>query len=603
MPLHRSPTPRGSAIAACAWIFAATGLLLPDEVGAGKAAGGFDPLLSPSGNVCGPGATGQPALLKALVRVAATQTAKAPPNPTVSADVPLYKDLGSLGFRISTKNPRAQAYFNQGLRLAFGFNHAEAQRAFQAAQKLDPQCAMCFWGEALVLGTNINVPMMPDANAPAMAALTRAVALKGNASAKEQALIGALEKRYADNPPPNRAPLDAAYADAMKAVAESFPADDTIQTLYAEAAMDTQPWDYWDAGGATPKGRGADIVRTLETVLKRDPTHPGAIHLYIHAMEASTQPDKALPYANRLAALMPGAGHIVHMPAHIYYRVGLYRESMTLNQKAAKVDEGYFKTSASDPIYKTAYYPHNVHFVLVSAQMGGDGKTAVESASKLDAAVPMELVKMFPILQPIKSAPYAAHARFSDPDTILQLPAPSDDAAVVQTMYHYARAIAYAHKKDKANAQKEIDAIEKIESTADYKAFEAWQLPAREIIRTAGLVAAGRLADANGDLDAAAKFYSDAIAIEDTIPYTEPPYWYYPVRQSLGAVKLRQGKLDEAQQAFRDSLVRVRNNGWALAGLVEVERKKGDANAEKAARKAYERAWFGPRGGPDLAAL
>lgn len=210
---------------------------------------------------------------------------------------------------------------------------------------------------------------------------------------------------------------------------------------------------------------------------------------------------------------------------------------------------------------------------------------------------------MFPILQPIKSAPYAAHARFSDPDTILKLPPPADEAAIVQTMYHYARTIAYAHMNDKANAQKEIDAIEKIESTADYKTFEAWQLPAREIIRTAGLVASGRLADANGDLDAAAKFYADAIAIEDAIPYTEPPYWYYPVRQSLGSVKLRQGKLDEAQQAFRDSLVRVRNNGWALAGLVEVERKKGDAAAERAARKAYERAWFGPHGGPDLAAL
>ncbi|MEJ8812201.1 hypothetical protein WKW77_14050 [Variovorax ureilyticus] len=603
MPLHRSTPPGGSAIAACACIFAATGLLLPDEVGAGRKGDSFDPLFSSPNNVCGPGATGQPDLLKALVRVAATQTAKAPPDSPASAEVPLYKDLGSLGFRISTKNPKAQVYFNQGLRLAFGFNHAEAQRAFQAAQKLDPQCAMCFWGEALVLGTNINVPMMPDANAPAMAALTKAVALKGNASAKEQALIGALEKRYADNPPPNRAPLDAAYADAMKSVVERFPADDTIQTLYAEAAMDTQPWDYWEAGGAKSKGRGAEIVKSLETVLKRNPTHPGAIHLYIHAMEASTQPEKALPYANRLAALMPGAGHIVHMPAHIYYRVGMYRDSMTLNQKAAKVDEGYFKTSASDPIYKTAYYPHNVHFVLVSAQMGGDGRTAVESASKLDAAVPMELVKMFPILQPIKSAPYAAHARFSDPDTILGLPAPDGDAAVVQTMYHYARAIAYAQKRDKTDAQKEIDAIEKIEGTADYKTFEAWQLPAREIIRTAGLVAAGRLADASGDLDAAAKFYSDAIAIEDGLPYTEPPYWYYPVRQSLGSVKLRQGKLDEAQQAFRDSLARVHNNGWALAGLVEVERKKGDASAERAARKAYERAWFGPPGGPDLAAL
>jgi len=600
MPSHRSPLPRRRICAAAACILASTGLLVADGVNAGRAADGFDPLLSPTGSVCGPVVSGPPELLKALIRVA-NQTAA--PADAAGSEPPLYKNLGSLQFRITTSNAQAQAYFNQGLRLAFGFNHAEAQRAFQAAQKLDPQCAMCFWGEAYVLGTNINVPMMPEANGPAVAALGKAVALKGNATAKEQALIGALEKRYAADPPPDRAPLDAAYADAMKAVATAFPADNTVLTLYAEAAMDTQPWDYWEPGGAKAKGRGADIVGTLETVLDRDPAHAGAIHLYIHAMEASTKPEKALPYANRLAALMPGAGHIVHMPAHIYYRVGMYRDSMTLNRKAAQVDENYFKTSPSDPIYKTAYYPHNIHFVLVSAQMGGDGKTAVESAKKLDASVPMELVKAFPILQPIKSAPFAAHARFSNADTILQLAPPSDDAALVSTMYHYARAVAFISQKDKAGAQKEIDAIESIERTADYKAFEAWGLPAREIIRTAGLVAAARLADANGDLDGAAKLYSDAIKIEDTIPYTEPPYWYYPVRQSLGSVKLRQGKLDEAQQAFRDSLVHVRNNGWALAGLVEVERKRGDASAERAAKRAYERAWFGPRSGPDLARL
>lgn len=599
MSLHRSPLSRRGIRAASACMVASA-TLLPANGSAGRAADGFDPLLSSPRSVCGPVVSGPPALLKALVRVASQTAASAP---VASSDVPLYKDLGSLAFPITTRSPKAQAYFNQGLRLSFGFNHAEAQRAFQAAQKLDATCAMCFWGEAYVLGTNINVPMMPEANAPAVAALGKAVALKGGASAREQALIGALEKRYVANPPPDRAPLDAAYADAMKTVAAAFPADDTIQTLYAEAAMDTQPWDYWEAGGAKSKGRGEDIVATLETVLRRNPVHPGAIHLYIHAMEASTQPDKALPYANRLAALMPGAGHVVHMPAHIYYRVGRYRESMTLNRKAAQVDENYFKTSASDPIYKTAYYPHNIHFVLVSALMGGDGKTAVESAGKLDASVPMELVKSFPILQPIKSAPFAAHARFSDADTILKLAPPSGDAALVSTMYHYARAVAYASRKDEANAQKEIDAIQQIERTADYKSFEAWQLPAREIIRIAGLVASGRLADAKGDLDGAARFYRDAIAIEDTLPYTEPPYWYYPVRQSLGSVMLRQGKLDEAQQVFRDSLVRVQNNGWALAGLVDVERRKGDAAAERAARKAYERTWLGTRGGPDLARL
>jgi len=599
---HRFVIRRRSWPAVAVVVVAGTGMLLPDGVRAGRAGPSFDPLLV--GGVCRPVVSGPPALLKALVRVK-SETAPFQPVPMQAAGgtVPLYANLGTLAFPITTRNPKAQAYFNQGLRLSFGFNHAEAQRAFQAAQQLDPECAMCFWGEALVLGPNINVPMMPEAHAPALAALARAVALKGRVSELEQMLIGALEKRYAADAPPDRSALDGAYADAMKAVAARFPTDDTLQVLYAEAAMDTQPWDYWQAGGAEPKGRGGDIVATLETVLKRNNTHPGAIHLYIHAVEASAQPDRALPYAKRLGALVPGAGHLVHMPAHIYYRVGLYRDSLEANRRAIQVDEAYFKTSPSDPLYKAAYYPHNIHFVMVSAQMGGDGGTAVDAAAKLDASVPADLVKMFPILQPIKAAHYTTRAQFSDPDTILKLAPPPDDVVLVSTMYHYARATAYAQRKDKAGAQREIDAIAAIERTADFKPFEPWGLPAREIVRTAGLVATGRLADATGDLDAAAKAYTEAVAIEDALAYTEPPYWYYPVRQSLGSVRLRQGKLDEAEQAFRDSLARVRNNGWALAGLAEVERRKGDANAERAAREAYRRAWFGPKGGPDLARL
>ena len=292
------------------------------------------------------------------------------------------------------------------MRLSFAFNHAEAQRAFQTAQKLDPNCAACFWGEALILGPNINVPMMPEANAPALAALAKAVALKDRASAKERALIEALEKRYSADPKAERPALDNAYADAMQQVAKQFPSDDTIRTLYAESAMDTQPWDYWEPGGVKAKGRGDEIVSNLETVLKRNPNHPGAIHLYIHAVEASTTPERALAPAERLGALMPGAGHIVHMPAHIYYRVGQYRRSLDVNKQAVAIDERYFKSSPSDPLYKSAYYPHNIHFVMVSAQMGGDGATAVDAAKKLDAAVPAELAKQFQIMEPVKAAPY-----------------------------------------------------------------------------------------------------------------------------------------------------------------------------------------------------
>jgi tetratricopeptide (TPR) repeat protein len=592
------------ALAACGLVGTAT-LVASRVTAQDRVFDVYDPVLLEPGVACGPPAAGPRALLKNLV-LAKTETA---PFSAASAkasgakegaapEVPLYKDLGTLTFKAGTKNPKAQAYFDQGLRLAVGFNHAEAQRSFQAAQRLDPGFALAYWGEALVLGPNINAPMMPEANAPALAALARASELlkdapATSAPAKDRALIEALAKRYSADPKAERAALDTAFADAMKDVAARFPADDTIQVLYAESVMDTQPWDYWEAAGAKPKGRVLEIVGALETVLKRNPSHPGAIHLYIHAVEASTKPERALPHARRLAALMPGAGHIVHMPAHIYLRIGLYRESLEANKKAMRVDERYFTSSQSDPMYRFAYYPHNIHFVLVSAQMGGDAKTALDAAAKLDASLPPDVVKQFAVLEPIKGAPYFAHAQFSDPDDTLKLPAPASDFTLVKAMYHYARAVAFAAKKDTDAARREVDELAALEKHANFKPYADGAVPGKEIVQTARLVALGRIADARGDLDGAAKAYEDAIFIEDSLAYMEPPFWYYPVRQSLGSVRLRQGKLDEAEKAFRDSLGRVRNNGWALAGLAEVYRKKGDAKGEKAARLAYARAWFG----------
>jgi len=607
MQSHRSIVLRRLVLALIAVGAVTSALLIADSAGAIRT-----PAAVPQAQadlpetICGPATAGQPALLKTLVAVATkTETAPFQPQPMQAAagDVPLYRNLGALAFNAGTRVAQAQAYFNQGVRLAFAFNHAEAQRAFQAAQRLDPECAMCFWGEALVLGPNINAPMVPEANPPALAALARATELKAKAGTRDRALIDALAKRYSADPKADRATLDAAYADAMKEVAARFPADDTVQALYAEAAMDTQAWDYWQDAGARPKGRGAEIVRALETVLKRNPSHPGAIHLYIHAVEASTTPEKALPHAKRLAALMPGAGHVVHMPAHIYYRVGLYRDSLVANQRAIQVDEDYFKTSPSDPMYKAAYYPHNIHFVMVSAQMGGDAKTAIAAAEKLDASMPIEAVQAFAVMQPVKASPYATHAQFSDADTILKLKAPPDDLVLVRTMYHYARAVAFASRKDAAGAQVEIDTLARIERDADFKPFEPWGLPAKPIVQTAVLVARGRLADAGGDLEGAATAYESAIAIADGLAYYEPPFWYYPVRQSLGSVRLRQGRLDDAEKAFRESLARVRNSGWALAGLVEVAKRRGDAKAEQTARASFERAWFGAKEGPELSRL
>ena len=570
---------------------------------AAPAAMAFDPLLDFPGATCTPTAGGRPRLLETLV-LAQTETRPFPPQPMKAAEgtPPLYDNLGSLSLPAGTKNAKAQAYFDQGLRWAFAFNHAEAQRAFRAAQKEDPAFALAHWGEAFVLGPNINAPMLPEAVAPAWAALEKAVQLAPAAPAKDRALIAALQKRYAADPAAERAALDGAFADAMKAVAAQFPDDDTVATLYAESVMDTQPWDYWEAAGTKPKGRAAEIFSTLENVLKRNPDHPGAIHLYIHAIESSATPERGLPHARRLAGLMPGAGHIVHMPAHIYYRTGMFRESLEVNKRAMAADEAYFATSPSDPLYKSAYYPHNIHFVLVSAQMGGDGETAIDAAGRLDASLADETVARFPVLEPIKAAPYLAHAVFGAPDAMLALKAPPPNQVLVSALAHYTRALAYAAKKDAQGARREIDAIAKLESTADFKPYTDWYVPGKEIVQTARLVAGARLADAEGDLAAAAKAYEEAVAVEDSLSYMEPPYWHYPIRQSLGSVYLRQGRLDAAEQTLRESLLRVRGNGWALAGLAEVYKRQGDAAGERSARQAWERAWFGKHP-PEIARL
>src|SRR5215471_126216 len=363
----------------------------------------------------------------------AESVARADANP-VLAD-----NLGTLHYPITTSVPLAQQFFDQGLRLAYAFNHREALRAFRKARTLDPNCAMCYWGEALVLGPNINAPMDAASFAPALEAAGKAQALSGKASAKEGALIKALATRYTD-----RGAMDQAYADAMQKVAAGYPDDDQILVLYAESLMDTQPWDYWDAGGTLPKGRAAEMVNSLETVLKRSPDHPGAIHYYIHLTEASSDPKRAVPHARRLGALMPGAGHIVHMPFHTFFRVGMYKEAIESNRLAVIADEAYIARSSPAGIYPQGYYPHNVHSLMVSAQMAGDGATVIQSADKLSEVVSDAAAKNIAWVQPIKAAPYFAHAQFSDANTILSLPAPGEDFPYVRAMWHYARAVGLA---------------------------------------------------------------------------------------------------------------------------------------------------------------
>lgn len=517
-------------------------------------------------------------------------------------DPALWDNLGDVSFPVTTSEPRAQRYFDQGLRLANGFNHAEALRSFRAAQRLDPDCAMCYWGEALALGPTINSPMAPEAVAPAVAAITRARALAGAATEKEQALIWAMARRYSANPAVERSTLDANYADAMGEVAANYPDDDNVAVLYAEAMMDTQPWDYWQADRITPKGRAGETLTTLERVLERNPDHPAAIHLYIHVTEASTRPERAEPYADRLAALMPGAGHIVHMPSHIYFRVGRYRDSLATNVAAVRADEAYLAQVEAQGIYPGGYFPHNIHYVVESARMAGAGDTALEYAGKLDSVLSEVILRAIPWVQVIKVAPYFTHAQFSAPGTVLAVPAPDTDLPYIQAMWHYMRGTAYAARGDVVTARAEAEALSGI-AEGDFQDMVSGGVPAPDVLRIAGHVLAARTAQAEGDLDQAAERYRKAVAIQDGLPYMEPPYWYYPVRQSLGAVLLDQGKAAEAEQVFRRTLMNFPNNAWALFGLMQAQSAQRDAVGAKQTARLLREAWLGDEDGLSLARL
>jgi tetratricopeptide (TPR) repeat protein len=547
----------------------------------------------------------QPMLLaqmKTEVSPAARAAASTVIGPNV-ADQPLMPGLGTRSFKITTSKKQAQEYFDQGLRLAWNFNHTEAQRAFKKAQLLDPWCAMCYWGEAYVLGPNINVPMDPKASEPAAAAAATAKELAAKTSPREQALIAAIAARYNTDPRFERPMLDEAYAGAMASAAAKFPDDLDVLALYAESLMDRSPWNYWEAGGQKPREMVAPLVPTLETVLKKDPNHIAAIHLYIHAVEASADAKRAEAFADKLAKLAPNAGHLVHMPAHIYYRLGRYKDSLATNQVAVKVDETYIKQFAPQGVYPLGYYSHNLHFVMVSAQMSGEAPIVVDAASKLAANIPDEVAKAVPLVVPMKAGPYFAHAQFSDLPTVLALADPGKDLPYLQVAWRYARGVAFAQSGNLEAARTQVAEIDRLVSTADYSAFTAWGIPAKDVGRIASHVVRARIAQGAKDLDGAIRELEAAVAIQDTLPYMEPPYWYYPVRQTLGAVLLLKGDAQRARDAFRESLAKTPNNAWSLYGLKTTFEKQGMAAEAREAEKYLARAWSGDRKRLDLQRL
>ena len=518
-----------------------------------------------------------------------------PDRATPRTTEPLYDNLGDLSWTISTDSQVARRYFDQGLRWTYAFNHAAARRAFQEAQRQDSNCAMCYWGEAFVLGSNINAPMEERAVDPSLMAIARAQAVGHHASPREQALIEALATRYSSEPGADRATLAQAYADAMSAVRTRFPDDENIAVLYADAVMNTSPWDYWQSDGRTPRGRIGEAIAAVEGVLAKNPVHPGAIHLYIHLVEASATPERAESYADRLPVLMPGAGHMVHMASHIYYRVGRFHDSAGVNKRAVDADDAYLAEVDDHGLWANGYHPHNIHFVLVSALMAGDATTALEYAERLQGKISDDVAAEIGWIQAIKQAPYFAHAHLSDPDTILALDDPGNRFPYVKVAWHYARGAAFARRgkieKARGEAARIADIGQRHDPDAMYPADIAFVAP--DVLRIARHVVLGRIAQAEKDFARAVREFDAASQIEDSLAYLEPPFWYYPVRQSLGAALIQAGKPDAAERVFAENLDHVPNNGWALFGLMHAQKAQGEVAAAAKTEKLLRRAWIG----------
>jgi len=494
---------------------------------------------------------------------------------------------------ISTRVPAAQQYFDQGMRLVYGFNHPEAIRAFDEATRLDADCAICHWGAALAYGPHVNAPMDSASGVAAYHHLQEAVALKPKASARERALIDALANRYASPPPADRAKLDSAYARAMADVVRRYSKDLDAATLYAEALMDLRPWNYWRKDGSPYPGTDV-ILAQLERVMKADSKHPGACHYYIHAVEA-VAPEKAVTCAERLAALMPGAGHMVHMPGHIYIRVGRYDDAIKANEHAVHADETYIEREKPSGLYPIGYYPHNLHFLAFAASMAGRSSEAIDAARKTAEKNPAEVARQVPPLENLLAYAPLTLVTFGKWDEVLATPLPPSDLRVSTGLAYYARGVAHAAKGQWPETRAALDTVKAIAagtSPHDQIALSAGGGENKTIMEIATHALMGEIADRSGQSDAAGHF-REAVRLQDSFNYTEPPQWYYQVRHSLGAVLLRQGQAAEAERVYREDLKNFPENGWALFGLAKALRAQGKAAEAQAVEARFQKAWAG----------
>jgi tetratricopeptide (TPR) repeat protein len=506
---------------------------------------------------------------------------------------PLFDNLGTLNFPITTNSALAQKYFDQGVILAYGFNHEEAFRSFEEVARLDSNCAMAYWGMAYVLGPNINLPMDAGVVHTAYEAIQKATSLLDNETQREKDYVMVLSERYSSEALKDRTPLDQAYSDAMRNLSAKYPDDLDAATMFAESIMDLHPWNYWLKDG-TAQPWTPELVAILEGVIQKNPDHHGANHLYIHAVEASKNPYRGLASADKLRFLAPGAGHLVHMPAHIYIRTGKYHEGSLANIRAVKSDEEYINQCNQQGFYPLSYYPHNYHFLWATATLEGDSKTAIDAAIKTSQKPPDSLMSVcgYETLQHFAAIPLYAFVTFGKWEEILNYEKPKDDRPYIVAVWHYARAMAFIAANNIADAEKEIISLESFRGNETIDNLLIWGF------NSAGILINIAIETSRGELAAKKKNYSEAIAYlekavdyEYSLQYDEPPTWFYPCRQNLGAVLIEAGKFEEAEKIYRENLADIPDNGWGLFGLYQTLLKQGKIDEATEVEKRFKEAW------------
>jgi tetratricopeptide (TPR) repeat protein len=533
------------------------------------------------------------AIVVALL-LAAAGTANAAEAQISQAPAPLFPGLGNLHHPITTRSQEAQRYFDQGLTLSYAFNHTEAIRSFEAAATLDPNCAMAYWGIAYASGPHVNKPMSEEDNARAWNAVRRAQSASARTSPKEKAYIRAMAQRYQEQFDEDRSTLDRAYARAMQEVARHNPDDLDAHVLLAEALMNTMPWDYW-LGDRSPKPETEEAIAALRHVIARNPDHPGANHLYIHAVEAGPNPELGLPSADRLLGFAPQAGHLVHMPSHIYMRVGQYHDASRANELAIEADRSYIQSCRAQGFYPGAYYPHNVHFLWWSTLFEGRSADATRAAKQVAEIAIDSVCGPAPAVEAprFRHLPYLTAARFGRWDEILNVKQPpaTNSFLVDRVMWHYARGLAFAARQQADPAAREHAAMVAMLASPEVSEIDNPYFPGSAILAVAGHLLAAKVAQVQGNHALMIEQFEQAVAAETALPYMEPAFWSLPTRQTYGAALLQTGNPTEAERVFREDLALYPRNGWALFGLEQALRAQGRNEAAASVHRELQEAW------------